>query len=202
MIGKLASDKKVQWEQYLPELLQAYNSMRSAVTSYSPHYLMFGRNPCLPVDFSFPAKGAHVCSHHVPACVEEIRKHFKEAYTEVHLQTNSEVESQKWYYDRTTSTVQLMQGDIVLMKLDTFQGKMKAKDRWSEVEYVVTHEVTNDMPTYEMKDDGRNIKVTHCNGFFLVALHRGCCHAPGRKQGHFLCGCHLVHLSGTQSFGV
>ena len=32
MIGKLALDKKVQWEQHLPELLQAYNSMRSAIT--------------------------------------------------------------------------------------------------------------------------------------------------------------------------
>ena len=30
MIGKLAADKNVQWEQYLPELLQAYNSARSA----------------------------------------------------------------------------------------------------------------------------------------------------------------------------
>ena len=29
MIGKFASDKKVQWEEHLPELLQAYNSMRS-----------------------------------------------------------------------------------------------------------------------------------------------------------------------------
>ena len=42
MIGKLAADKTAQWEQ-LPELLQAYNSTRSAVTGYSPHYLMFGR---------------------------------------------------------------------------------------------------------------------------------------------------------------
>ena len=54
MIGKLASDKKVQWEQHLPELLQVYNSTRSAVTGYSPHYLIFGRFPCLPVDFYFP----------------------------------------------------------------------------------------------------------------------------------------------------
>ena len=55
------------------------------------------------------------------------------------------------------------------MKLDAFQGKRKAKDRWSEVEYVVTHQVTNDMPTYEVNDDGGNIKVTHCNRLFLVA---------------------------------
>ena len=94
MISKLASDKKVQWEQHLPELLQAYNSTRSAVTSYSPHYLMFGRHPCLPVDFYFPTKGAHVHSCHVPMYVEEVRKHFKEAYTEAHLQTNSEADRQ------------------------------------------------------------------------------------------------------------
>ena len=65
--------------------------------------------------------------------------------------------------------MQLMPGDIVLMKLDAFQGKRKAKDRWSEVEYVVTHQVTNDMPTNEVKDDGGNIKVAHHNRLFLVA---------------------------------
>ena len=172
MIGKLASDKKVQWEQHLSELLQAYNSTRSAVTGYSPHYLMYGRHLCLPVDFYFPTKGAHVCSCRIPMYVEEVRKHFKEAYTEAHLQTNNEVEWQKRYYDRATSTMQLMLGDVILMKLDAFQGKRKAKDRWSEVEYVVTHQVTNDMPAYKVKDDGRNIKVTHCNRLFLVAPMR------------------------------
>ena len=148
MIGKLASDKKVQWEQHLPELLQAYNSRRSAVTGYSPHYLMFGRHPCHPVDFYFPTKGTHVHSSHVPTYVKEVRKHIKETYTEAHLQTNSEADRQKWYYDRATSTVQPMLGDIILVKLDAFQGKRKVKDRWSEVEYVVTHQVTNDVPAY------------------------------------------------------
>ena len=169
MIGKLASDKKVQWEQHLPDLLQAYNSMRSAITGYSPHYLMFRRCPCLPVDFYFPTKGALVHSRSVCAYAEEVRKRFKEAYTEAYLQTNSKVEWQKWYYDKATSTMQLMLGDVILMKLDMFQGKRKAKDRWSEVEYVVTHQVASDVPTYKVKDDSRNVKVTHHNRLFLVA---------------------------------
>ena len=157
MISKLASDKKAQWEQHLPELLQVYNSTRC------PH---------LPVNFYFPTKGAHVHSHHVPAYVEEVRKCFKEAYTEAHLQTNSKADQQKWYYDRATSTVQLMPGNVILMKLDTFQGKRKAKDRWSEVEYVITHQVTNDVPTYKVRDDCRNVKVTHHKRLFLVAPAR------------------------------
>ena len=146
MISKLTSDKKAQWEQHLPELLQAYNIATSVVIGYSLHYLMFGRCLHLPVNFYFPMRGTHVHSHCVLAYVEEVRKHVKEAYAEVHLQTNSEADRQKRYFDRVTSTVQLLPGDVVLMKLDTFQGKTKVKDWWSEVEYVVVCQVTDDVP--------------------------------------------------------
>ena len=108
MIGKLMSDKKAHWEQHLPELVQAYNSTRSAVTGYSPHYLMFGRCLCLPIDFYFPTTGTHVCTCHVPTYVVEVREHFKEAYMEVHSWTNNEAEWQKQYFNRATSTVQLI----------------------------------------------------------------------------------------------
>ena len=40
------------------EIVHAYNSTRSAVTGYSPHYLMFGQWPRLPVDFIFPTIGS------------------------------------------------------------------------------------------------------------------------------------------------
>ena len=104
MIGKLARDKKAQWEQHLPELLQAYNSTWSVVTGYLPHYLMFGRCPHLPVDYYFPMVSAFEPSRHVPAYVTEVRRCFKEAYAEAHLQTNCKAKKQKQYYDRATST--------------------------------------------------------------------------------------------------
>ena len=43
------------------------------------------------------------------------------------------------------------------------------KDRWSEAEYVVVHQVADDVPAYELRDDGGNVKVAHCNRLFLVA---------------------------------
>ena len=104
MIGKLSHDKKAQWKQHLPELLQAYTSNRSVVTGYSPHYLMFGMRPRLPVDYYFPMVSAYESSHHMPAYVTEVGRRFKEAYTEAHLQTNCEAEKQKRYYDQATST--------------------------------------------------------------------------------------------------
>ena len=42
MIGKLGEDKKANWPSQLAEIAHAYNATRSAVTGYSPHYLMFG----------------------------------------------------------------------------------------------------------------------------------------------------------------
>ena len=154
MIGKLLHDKKAQWEQHLLELLQAYNSTWLMVTSYLPHYLMLSRHPCLPIDYYFLTVSAYKCTHHVPAYVMEVRRCFKEAYTEAHLQTNCKAEKQKCYYDQATSTA---------------QGKQKVKDWWSETEYVVVHQVADGIPAYEVKDEVGNIKTIHGNWLFLVA---------------------------------
>ena len=134
---------------------------------------MFGRRPCLPVDYYFPMVSAFECSHHVPTYVTEVRRCFKEGYTEAHLQTNCEAEKQKWYYDRTMSTTQLVPGDMVLMKNDMYQGKQKVKDQWSETEYVVVCKVADGIPAYEVKDEAGNVKTVHCNRLFLVAAPVG-----------------------------
>ena len=41
MIGKLVEDKKADWPSHLAEIVHAYNATCSAVTGYSPHFLMF-----------------------------------------------------------------------------------------------------------------------------------------------------------------
>ena len=130
---------------------------------------MFGRHPHLPVDYYFPTVSAYKHSHHVPAYVTEVRRCFKEAYTEAHLQTNCEAEKQKRYYNQATSTAQLVPGDVVLMKNDAYQGKRKVKDWWSETEYVVVRQVADGVPAYEKKDEAGNIKTVHHNWLFLVA---------------------------------
>ena len=64
MIGKLGEDKKADWPGHLAERVHAYNAIQSAMTGYSPHYLMFGCRPRLPVDFYFPT----LRSAEVPKC--------------------------------------------------------------------------------------------------------------------------------------
>ena len=42
MIRELGEDKKANWPSHLAEIVHSYNATQSAVTRYSPHYLMFG----------------------------------------------------------------------------------------------------------------------------------------------------------------
>ena len=65
--------------------------------------------------------------------------------------------------------MQLVPGDVVLMKNDAYQGKWKVKDQWSETEYVVVCQVADGVSAYEVKDEAGNIKTIHHNQLFLVA---------------------------------
>ena len=128
--------------------------------------------PHLPVDYCFLIMSAFEHSHHVPAYMTEVRRCFKEGYSEAHLQTNCEAKKQK-QYNRTTSTMQLVPSDMALMKSDTYQGKRKVKDRWSETEYMVVRQVADGIPVYEVKDEAGSIKTVHRNQLFLVATPVG-----------------------------
>ena len=54
MIGKLEDEYKEQLPRHLSKLTHAYNSTRSTITGYSPHFILFGQQAWLPIDFVFP----------------------------------------------------------------------------------------------------------------------------------------------------
>ena len=50
MIGTLTNEKKKAWPKYLADLALAYNSSTYESTGYSPYFMMFSRQPRLPID--------------------------------------------------------------------------------------------------------------------------------------------------------
>ena len=138
MIGKLGEDKKANWPSHLAEIAHAYISTQSAVTGYSPHYLMFRQWPRLPVNFVFPTVGSNeaptreASAKSVDMYVACVRDRLRSTLWEVQAQSTAEACQQKLYYDRKISTVNLTPGDLVLVKTDAWKGKRKIKDRWEE----------------------------------------------------------------------
>ena len=129
MIGKLGEDKKADWPSHLAKIVHAYNATRSTVTGYSPHYLMFGRRPRLPVDFVFPTIGSsealmrEASARKVDTYIASVRDQLRSTLREVQAQSTTEACQQKWYYDRKVGTVNLKPGNLVLVKVDVWKGK-------------------------------------------------------------------------------
>ena len=128
MIGKLEEDRKACWLEHLPELLLAYNATRSAVTGYSPYYLLFGRRPRIPVDYLFPTLRDSPHQTKMEVSVAAMQKRLKEAFTVARCLTSEEVARQCRYYDCKAGAVALQPGDVVMVCTDGFVGKRKVKD--------------------------------------------------------------------------
>ena len=138
MIEKLGEDKKANWPSHLAEIGHAYNATQSTVTRYSPHYLMFGQQPRLLVNFVFPTIGSNevprreVSAKHVDEYVASVQDKLRTTLWEMQAQSMAEACQQKQYYNRKIGTVNLKPGDLVLVKVSAFKGKMKSKDWWEE----------------------------------------------------------------------
>ena len=150
MIGKLEEDRKACWSEHLPELLLAYNATRSAVTGYSPYYLLFGRRPRIPVDYLFPTLRDSPHQTKMEVSVAAMQKRLKEAFTVARCLTSEEVARQCHYYDHKAGAVALQPGDVVMVRTDGFVGKRNVKDRWEDGGFIVESQL-EDCPVYKVK---------------------------------------------------
>ena len=132
MIGKLEQDKKGHWSEHLPEMLAAYNGTRSAVTGYSPYFLLFGRKSRMPVNCLFPTLCDSPHQAKMEVSVAAMQKRLKEAFAVARHLTSQEAARQRRYYDRKAGAVALQPGDVVMVRADGFVGKRKVKGRWED----------------------------------------------------------------------
>ena len=150
MIGKLEQDKKACWSEHLPEILAAYNGTHSAMTGYSPYFLLFGRKSRMPVDCLFPTLCDSPHQAKMEVSVVAMQKRLKEAFVVARHFTSQEAARQRRYYDRKAGAVALQPGDVVMVHTDGFVGKRKVKDWWEDGGFIVESQL-EDWPVYKVR---------------------------------------------------
>ena len=102
-----------------------YNSMRLAITGYDPHYLIFGCQPCLPVDFyilTIRSMKKHQC---VDQYVAKLHEWLWETFKEAEVQSTSETERQKQYCDRKANAISMEPGNLFLANGNAYKRRGK-----------------------------------------------------------------------------
>ena len=173
MIGKLEQDKKARWSEHLPEMRSAYNGTHSAVTGYSPYFLLFGRKSRMPVDYLFPTVRDPPHQTKMEVSTAAMQKRLKEASEVARHLTSQEVAKQRHYYDQKAGAVALQPGDVVMVHTDGFVGKRKVKDQWEDGGFVV-ESLLEDWPMYKVRCLTFDVKhkpkywILHRNHLLLI----------------------------------
>lgn len=159
MLGSLENHQKANWKQYVGPLVHAYNCTRHESTGQSPHLLMFGRNPRLPIDVAFSLRE----EDRQPSTkyVQELRERLAKAYQLAEEAAKKARDKQKQTYDTKVRGANILVGDKVLVRIVAFDGKHKLSNKWEEEPYDVIDQPNKDIPVFTVqRESGTGRKRT------------------------------------------
>ena len=185
MLGTLELSEKQDWKSYIAPLVHAYNCTRHETTGRSPFFLMFGREPKLPVDILFGAETDEK-PQSLNKYVSSLKDRLKQSYELAATAAKNAQQRQKKGYDRKAREAVLEPGDKVLVKILAFEGKHKISDRWEDDIYLVLRQPNSDVPVYEVQKEnsqGRK-RMLHRNLLLPVQSLGGLRKCPESAPGN------------------
>ena len=171
MLGTLPSHAKKNWPEWITTLTHAYNCTVSPVTGFSPYFLMFGRNPILPldIDLGIPTREQELTSQQNYA--QKLYSRLQWAYQKAQENSKKESECYKKYYDQRVKCMKLRPDDLVRVRIKALTGDHKIADRWESIPYQVIdqldgHPVFKVRPITAASDE--DTRVLHRNMLFPI----------------------------------
>ena len=175
MLGMLLSEKKSEWKNHIGTLVHAYNCTRNSATGFSPYYLMYRRQPHLPIDVAISLAPQTTAALDTTKFIQKMREHAKWAWKKAEAFLVKEAECHKCNYDKHSTAVALEVGDIVLVHVTAFKGHHKIQDRWENTECVVEKWPYLNVPVYVVcpRDGEGHSQALHRNYLLPISHNTG-----------------------------
>ena len=111
MLSTLTLQQKEDCKSHLPALVHAYNCTRNAATGFSPYYLLFSREPRLPVDVEFGLqKGSQKGSLGESGYFSQLRRRLKFVHNKAKQMAKRQQARHKGLYDQKCRGAELKVG--------------------------------------------------------------------------------------------
>jgi len=165
MLKTLPDNCKNDWKSYVNKLTFAYNSTVNKSTNFSPHFLMFGRQSRLPIDFKFSIENQNHLPQSYPEFVQNWHEKMSTAYQVASKYAKKNAMYGKNAHDKKVYGATLQVGDKVLLRnLSQRGGTGKLRSYWENDIYQI-ESCRPDVPVYKIKsiEKGNKTKVVHRN---------------------------------------
>ena len=149
MLSKKTAKHPEMWDTYLPAILASYRVGISESKGYSPFFLMYTRDPILPLDNLLRPRRRYLGEDYNRIALD--RQH--EAFMKVRRNMRKARDRQKRYHDRKAVDVQYEIGDPVYVVNNNKYGKLDDKwmthyrviEKTGPVSFVVRNQLTGDV---------------------------------------------------------
>ena len=140
MLRTLAESQKPNWNLYVHQLVSAYNATTHSSTGYSPHFLLFGREPILPLDLILPShpRPKEKLGKQYSQFVEDWESRMTEAYQVAKSRCDKVKRYSEEAWRRRKIAIELHPGDRCLVRNkreNTGPGKLRSF--WEQDVFVV-----------------------------------------------------------------
>ena len=161
IIAKKVQENPQTWDLYLNQALAAIRFAVNESTKFSPYYLNFGRDPCLPLSKVLTPRRKYLGDEPHKMCLQEQHKAFKA----VQRNLKKSRARQKKYADQKAEEEQLDVGDAVYLKNNAKKSKLSA--RWLphyriiEKTTPVSFKIRNQVDGKVIKAHARNLRLAN-----------------------------------------
>ena len=166
MLRTLDENQKHRWHEKVNKMIFAYNSTKHESTGYSPFYLLFGREPKLPIDTILgTGRNDEIVTH------SQYAKTWRDQMTEAYriaadrVAKRKEADQRRW--SENPMLTSLRPGDRVLIKnVGERGGPGKLRSHWEQQVYVVKSVKDDDGVVYAVQPEGytkAKVRVLHRN---------------------------------------
>ncbi len=140
LLRTLSPDQKRRWPRYLSQLVYAYNTTVHQSTGRTPYYLMFGREPRLPIDFVLGVEAEEEGESSVEEWVREHQELLEGAYDHVRRRLESRRQLRDQSHESKVTDTGIEEGVLVYTRNHAVKGRNKIQDTWDSTLYRVVQQ--------------------------------------------------------------
>ena len=148
MLGMLPPKKISEWKNHIGVLVHAYNCTWNSATGFGPYYLMYGRQPCLPVDVTLWLAPCSITAPKTAKFMQKMWEHVKWAHKKAETFQAKEAQCHKQNFDKRSKAAAFKVRNTVQVHVTAFKGHHKIQDWWENREYVVEKWPYPNVPVY------------------------------------------------------